>query len=142
MSKRSGRNRSSAICDEAAGEVLPIDETERLLAEMDDTSLWDWENAEVGPGFYRPPSVGRQLADAVRAYRAAHSLTQEQLGRLLMLHQSQIARLEAGQHTPELETLVRLARHLGLTLTVQVSPTGAFLSVASTPAPAGEFAAG
>ena len=38
-----------------------------------------------------------------------------------------LASLEAGKHTPDLETLVRLARRLGLDLTVRVTPRGATL---------------
>ncbi len=111
--------------DEAISEEL----VSQLLRDMDDPSQWG-EVEEIGPGFYRAPEVARQLAQAIAAYRAAHGLTQEQFGRLLLLHQSQIARLEAGQHTPTLETLVRLARHLGLTLTVTATPDGATLAVA------------
>ena len=44
-------------------------------------------------------------------------------------HDPLIARLEAGKHTPDLETLVRLARLLGLDLTVRVTPRGATLDV-------------
>ena len=102
---------------------------DQLAAEMDDPSQWG-DVEEVGPGFYRAPSVARDLAAAVSAYRAQHSLTQQQLGRVLSLHQSQIARLEAGQHTPAIETLVRLAQHLGLNLTIQITPTRASLTVA------------
>jgi ribosome-binding protein aMBF1 (putative translation factor) len=103
-------------------------ELDALAAEMDDPSRWG-EVEEVGPGFYRAPGVATQLGEAVAAYRAARGLTQRQLGRALFLHQSQVARLEAGQHTPALETLVRVAHHLGLTLTVRVTPGGASLSV-------------
>jgi transcriptional regulator with XRE-family HTH domain len=59
-------------------------------------------------------------------------LTQEQLARRLALHQSQVARLEAGNHTPTLETLVRLARHLGMTLTVTATPTRTILVATDT----------
>jgi ribosome-binding protein aMBF1 (putative translation factor) len=118
-------------------ESVPSDEEiEQLLADAEDPSQWNEEEIELGPGFYRAPEVAQQLARTLAEHRAAHGLTQQQLGRTLYLHQSQIARLESGQHTPELETLVRIARHLGLTFTVQVAPTGASLSAANMPASA------
>lgn len=104
-------------------------ELDRLAAEMDDPTQWG-DVEEVGPGFYRAPGVARQLGQAIAAYRARHGLTQQELGRALFLHESQIARLEGADHTPAIETLVRVAQHLGLTLTVQVTPTGASLTVA------------
>lgn len=137
-----GKRASDPVAQEIGSEELSVDDTDRLLTEMDEPSLWDWEHAEVGPGFYRAPTVARQLAEAVRAYRTEHHLTQEQLGRSLSLHQSQVARIESGQHTPEIETLVRLAHHLCLTFTVQVGPTGASLSLTTMPASAGEAVAG
>ena len=97
---------------------------------MDDPDQWG-EVEEIGPGFYRVPEVARRLAEALVDYGAVHGRTQEQLARRLAPHQSRVARLEAGQHTPSLETLVRLARHLRLTLTVTASPTGAALSLES-----------
>ena len=108
----------------------PVDvDVERLLVDMDDASQWDWDAASLGPGFYRAPEVGAQLAEVVSAYRTERGLTQGELGDLVGLHQSQVARLEAGKHTPSIETLVRLARHLRVLVRLEVTPGGAVLSV-------------
>jgi transcriptional regulator with XRE-family HTH domain len=84
---------------------------------------------EIGDGFFRAPAVAQGLGRAVAAFRKAHGLTQQELARRLRVHQSQIFRLERGQHTPTLETLVRVARELGLTMLVRVGPEGATMEV-------------
>ena len=101
----------------------------QALRDLEDPDLLG-EVAAVGPGFYRSPAVGTQLGAALAEYRTARGLTQQQLAKELLLFQSQVARLEAGQHTPELETLIRVARHLRLTLTLTITPEGASLAVA------------
>jgi DNA-binding XRE family transcriptional regulator len=108
---------------------VPVEvDVERVLADMGDVAQWDWDAASLGPGSYRAPEVGAQLAEAVSAYRAERGLTQGELGGMVGLHQSQIARMEAGQHTPSTETLVRLARHLRLSVRLEVTPAGASVS--------------
>jgi ribosome-binding protein aMBF1 (putative translation factor) len=66
-------------------------------------------------------AVANRLAILVINYRADHELTQAALARRLGMSQPAVARLEAGHHEPSLATLVRLARHLGITLRLQVS---------------------
>jgi hypothetical protein len=84
----------------------------------------------AGPGFYRAPAVARGLAGVLVAYRRRHNLTQRQLARQLLIHQSQLARLEkpdvrqGRDRTPDVETLARVARELGLTLTIRLAPDG------------------
>jgi transcriptional regulator with XRE-family HTH domain len=77
------------------------------------------------------PEVRRELdrtalanAVAIRiiGYRARHGLSQTQLARQLGMHQSAIARLEAGDHEPSLSTLARLARQLGIAFDILITP--------------------
>ncbi|MBO0833668.1 MAG: helix-turn-helix transcriptional regulator [Actinobacteria bacterium] len=64
------------------------------------------------------------MALAVQRYRAEHGLTQRQLGKLLGMPQSNVARLEGGQRQPTIETLAKLARVLASTSQWRSRPTG------------------
>ena len=74
----------------------------------------EWERTELA----------RAVALVVVDYRARHGLSQRQLAAQLGYKPSQVARLELGEHTPTLETLVFLAERLGLRLVLTVMPTG------------------
>ena len=64
----------------------------------------------------------RAVAVQVAAYRAEHNLTQSELARRLGMKQPAIARLEAGEHAPTLETLERLSRGLGVEFHIDITP--------------------
>jgi transcriptional regulator with XRE-family HTH domain len=49
--------------------------------------------------------------------RLAAGLTQAELARRTGIHRPNIARVEAGRHTPSLETLARLAAAIGVSTT-------------------------
>jgi transcriptional regulator with XRE-family HTH domain len=66
----------------------------------------------------------RAVANRLIAYRADHGLTQTELGRLLGMSQPAIARLEAGDHLPTLQTLLKLTEVLGLEILVTMTPPG------------------
>jgi transcriptional regulator with XRE-family HTH domain len=66
----------------------------------------------------------RAVALRLIAYRVEHGLSQTKLGRHLGLPQPAIARLESGEHTPTLETLVRLAEALEIEFLVDIKPSG------------------
>jgi|HubBroStandDraft_4_1064222.scaffolds.fasta_scaffold772486_1 ribosome-binding protein aMBF1 (putative translation factor) len=90
------------------------------------------------------PTTGEVLADALRdqafrrewqrtalagavalrlvEYRAEHGLSQRALAAKLGMKQPAIARLEAGDHTPSIDTLVRLSRGLGMRFRLEISP--------------------
>ncbi len=55
------------------------------------------------------------LADTLRQLRKEKCLTQKQLGERVYVEASTIALYEAGDRSPSLEVLVRLARVLGVT---------------------------
>ncbi len=61
-------------------------------------------------------ALARDVSNFLVAYRAQHRLTQEELGRKVSMKQPAIARLESGEHTPNLATLERIARKLGVEL--------------------------
>ncbi len=72
-------------------------------------------------------AVANQLAILVIQYRVDHDLTQTALARQLGMSQPAVARLEAGDHEPSVATLMRLARHLGITFRLQLSGDSAEL---------------
>jgi DNA-binding XRE family transcriptional regulator len=60
---------------------------------------------------------GPRLGARLRALRKAAGLTQAELARRTGIHRPNIARVEAGRHTPSLETLGRLATAIGVPTT-------------------------
>lgn len=60
---------------------------------------------------------GQRLGARIRALRLAAGLTQAELARRTGIHRPNIARVEAGRHTPSLETLARLANAIGVPTT-------------------------
>lgn len=88
---------------------------EVLRQELEDESFRaEWERT----------AFARAVALRVVSFRAERGLSQAALGRLLGMAQSGIARLEAGEHLPTLETMRRLARVLGTSFLVEVDPDG------------------
>jgi transcriptional regulator with XRE-family HTH domain len=73
-------------------------------------------------------TVARAVANRVVAYRAEHGLTQTQLAKVLGMTQSAIARLELGEHEPNLTTLARLSRGLGIDFHIDITPTAVELT--------------
>ena len=60
--------------------------------------------------------------------RAAAGLTQRELARRARTSQSVIARIERGQVSPSLDTLVRLLAAAGFELRIELEPTSAALT--------------
>jgi ribosome-binding protein aMBF1 (putative translation factor) len=67
-------------------------------------------------------ALAHAVAMRVIGYRIDHGLSQTGLARLLGMHQSAIARLEAGDHEPSLATLSRLARVLEIEFHIDITP--------------------
>ena len=63
------------------------------------------------------PIDGSRLGARLRALRLEAGLTQAELARRTGIHRPNIARVEAGRHTPSLETLARLATAIGVPTT-------------------------
>lgn len=64
-----------------------------------------------------PDVDGVKLGKRIRELRLAAGLTQAELARRTGIHRPNIARVEAGRHTPSLETLARLAQAIGVPTT-------------------------
>lgn len=63
------------------------------------------------------PVDGVKLGARLRELRLSAGLTQAELARRTGIHRPNIARVEAGRHTPSLETLSRLATAIGVPTT-------------------------
>ncbi len=76
---------------------------------------------DAAGGYVAPASLGDvdgvRLGQRLRALRLAAGLTQAELARRTGIHRPNIARVEAGRHTPSLETLARLAAAIGVPTT-------------------------
>jgi transcriptional regulator with XRE-family HTH domain len=69
-------------------------------------------------------ALANDVAIRIIRYRTEHGLSQTQLARQLGLHQSAIARLEAGDHEPLLATLGKLAKGLETEFHIDITPDG------------------
>jgi DNA-binding XRE family transcriptional regulator len=85
-----------------------------------DEQLADPEFARI----WKATELADLIATMLIAYRAKHRLTQTALARQLGMRQPAIARLEAGEHTPSIQTLVKLAEGLGIEIQLRVTPAG------------------
>lgn len=67
-------------------------------------------------------ALARWLAVEIAHYRAEHDLSQRQLADLLGVHQSDVARMEGGEHTPTLDRLIRVCKGLDIELMIDIRP--------------------
>ncbi|MHB8619863.1 MAG: helix-turn-helix domain-containing protein [Chloroflexota bacterium] len=77
------------------------------------------------PGFrerWERSALARAVAIRVVGYRVEHGLSQRKLADKLGMKQPAIARLEAGDHNPSMDTLIHLSRTLGIEFLVDISP--------------------
>lgn len=91
---------------------LPSNDEVRARALKDSAFREEWDRT----------TLARAVALRLVQYRADHQLTQTALARQLKMQQSAIARLEAGDHTPSIETLQRLSRELGVSFRIDITP--------------------
>lgn len=64
--------------------------------------------------------LARAVSHAITRYRTEHGLSQTALGERLHMSQTQISRLELGEHTPSFETLLRITEALDLELSITI----------------------
>jgi transcriptional regulator with XRE-family HTH domain len=67
-------------------------------------------------------ALARAVALKVLAYRTEHALSQRRLAKQLGMTQPQLARLEAGEHNPTIDTLARLAQALDTEFAIDIHP--------------------
>ncbi len=92
-----------------------ISNDEVLAQELEDPDFREeWERT----------ALARWMALEISHYRATHALSQRDLAAQLGMKQSQVARIETGEHNPSLETLARLAAGLDLELMIDIRPQG------------------
>lgn len=68
-------------------------------------------------------ALARAVALDVVRYRSTNELSQRKLAELLGWKPAQVARLEQGEHSPSIETLLHLSRSLGLRFAMSIGPT-------------------
>lgn len=69
-------------------------------------------------------ALARAVAVAIVRYRAEHDLSQRGLAERLGMKQPQVARLELGEVSPSMETLMRISSRLSIEFTIDVRPAG------------------
>jgi ribosome-binding protein aMBF1 (putative translation factor) len=111
-----GLPRSNHDHEEEAMKVSDLESSSRVLARQLEDPVFraEWERT----------TVARAVAIRVIEYRAEHGITQTELARRLGMKQPAVARLEAGEHTPSLDTLARLSSALGIDFHIRVTPNG------------------
>lgn len=67
-------------------------------------------------------ALARAVAIRIAGYRAERGLSQRQLATKLSMKQPAVARLEAGDHNPSMDTLIHLSRTLGIEFLIDISP--------------------
>lgn len=84
-----------------------------------------WEEQMKDPAFrieWERTALARAVALRLVHYRVEHGLSQTQLARVLGIRQPAVARLENGEHTPSLDTLLRLSGKLGIGFVLEIAP--------------------
>lgn len=67
-------------------------------------------------------TIARAVALKVLSHRTQHGLSQRALAKKLDMTQPQLARVEAGEHNPTIDTLARLAQALDIEFAIDVRP--------------------
>ncbi|HEY2522068.1 MAG TPA: helix-turn-helix domain-containing protein [Streptosporangiaceae bacterium] len=95
------------------------------LSDLRSADSVDQEDMADDPDYrreYLETSFANQVAIQVIRWRTEHGLTQANLAEMLGMRQPNIARLEAGEHTPSLDTLSRLSSGLGRRFDIGIDP--------------------
>lgn len=103
-----------AIANDARSAVLSFESAQEISLDAAEVAR-RLREGDTGNG--RIPVDGAQLGKRIRELRLEAGLTQAELARRTGIHRPNIARVEAGRHTPSLETIARLATAIGVPTT-------------------------
>lgn len=70
------------------------------------------------PGDHHPPSLEETVGSAIRELRQRHGLTLAQVAELANLSRGMLSKIETGQASAGLDTLARIARALGVSMSM------------------------
>lgn len=87
-----------------------------------DQALAEWLTEPEFRARWEATALAREVACYLVRYRTERSLSQTALARQIGMTQSQVSRLEDGEHEPRLATLRRLSDALGMRLTLSIEP--------------------
>ena len=83
------------------------------------------DEEKTDPGFladWQRTAPARAFAAALLGYRAEHGLSQRGLAKRLEVSQPRIVKLESGEHNPDLATIIKVVKRLGIEFSVDVAP--------------------
>ncbi len=92
--------------------IVPHDEVLAELLATNSAFRAEFERAKLASA----------VALAVFTYRTDRGLSQRALADMLGMRQPQVARIEAGEVNPTMDTLTRLSKALGLHVTIDITP--------------------
>ncbi|TAK75466.1 MAG: XRE family transcriptional regulator [Aquabacterium sp.] len=75
-------------------------------------------NAGESTGDHHPPSLEETVGSAIRELRQRHGLTLAQVAELANLSRGMLSKIETGQASAGLDTLARIARALGVSMSM------------------------
>jgi transcriptional regulator with XRE-family HTH domain len=64
----------------------------------------------------------REFATTLLRYRAEHKLNQRELAKKLGISQPRVVKLESGEHNPEIGTIIKAVKRLGIEFVLDVAP--------------------
>lgn len=64
----------------------------------------------------------REFATTLLRYRAEHELNQRELAKKLGVSQPRVVKLESGEHNPEIDTIIKTVKRLGIEFVLDVAP--------------------
>lgn len=67
-------------------------------------------------------ALAREVAAELVRYRSENNLSQRALAKRLGVSQPRVAKLESGEHNPDVDTLVNISRATGLEFVIAIAP--------------------